>query len=91
MLERTKNSEILEGARLLVISCIRIAEYLKYSIFRGKTLDLTKKVWHELSCQKSTLTVELVFAILEFCSDLNWQLAPMQLVHRKCTVRLMND
>ena len=43
MLERTNNSEILEGARLLEISCIRIAEYLKYSIFRGKTPDLTNK------------------------------------------------
>ena len=27
----------------------------------------------------------------EFRSDLNWQLVPMQLVHRKCTVRLRND
>ena len=29
--------------------------------------------------------------MLEFCSDLNWQLVPMQLVHKKCTVRLRND
>ena len=43
------------------------------------------------SCRKSTLTVELVFAILEFCLDLNWQLVPMQSVQRKCTVRLRND
>ena len=32
-----------EGARLLEISCIRIAEYLKYSIFRGKTPDLANR------------------------------------------------
>ena len=43
MLERTNNSEILEGARLLEISCIRIAEYLKYSIFRGKTPALANR------------------------------------------------
>ena len=43
MLERTNNSEILEGARLLEISCIRISEYLKYSIFRGKAADLTNR------------------------------------------------
>ena len=43
MLERTNNSEIIEGARLLEISCIRIAEYLKYSIFRGKTPDLANR------------------------------------------------
>ena len=43
MLERTNNPEILEGARLLEISCIRMAEYLKYSIFRGKTPDLTNR------------------------------------------------
>ena len=43
MLERTNNPEILEVARLLEISCIRMAEYLKYSIFRGKTPDLTNR------------------------------------------------
>ena len=41
MLERANNSEILEGARIFEISCNRVAEYLKYSIFRGKTADLT--------------------------------------------------
>ena len=49
------------------------------------------KEWHELCCRKITSTEELVFAILEFCSDLNWQLVPMQLVHRKSTVRLRKD
>ena len=36
-------TEILEGTRLLEISCIRTAEYLKCSIFRGKTPDLTNR------------------------------------------------
>ena len=42
MLERMKYSNVIDGARLLEISCIRIAEVLKYSIFRGKTPDLEK-------------------------------------------------
>ena len=33
MIERTNNPEILEGARLLEISCIRMAEYLKYTAY----------------------------------------------------------
>ena len=43
MLERTNYSETLQGAQLLEIPSIKIAEYLKYSIFRGKTPDLTNR------------------------------------------------
>ena len=34
MLERTSNSEILEGAQLLEISCIRIADMMKMAFLK---------------------------------------------------------
>ena len=81
LLQTIHLSEILEGARLLEISCIRMAEYESTAYSEAKHQTWRTEVWHELSFQKSTLTVGLVFAILEFCSDLNWQFVPMQLVH----------
>ena len=58
-----------------------MAEYESTAYSEAKHQTSRIEVWHELSCQKSTLTVGLVFAILDFCSDLNWHLFPMQLVH----------